>query len=260
MTKSDYLSNSSKLLLICSCLLFFANAFTVLVGGDTTLFAYSEKISTYCFYIVAVLGFLAFNGEGIAYKRSKEKKSRNKTRILKLLLIAAFLVRFIKAPVEDFALSFSAEAASGIVSRMLLGVFNTVASYGFLLTAVALWYIFRDGGVGKLMPFEAVAFIFGLVYNIYKSFNYMVTKYELYSLGSAFVKAFSNSEILRALCLVQFAADIVMFVFVFKHYDKNAIIEQEKKAAVMKKMVTARKIYNTDCVGIDTLEDSFFLK
>ncbi len=260
MTKSDYLSNSSKLLLFCSCLLFFANGLSAVAGVDVTLLAFSEKISTYCFYLVLVLGFLAFNGEGVAYKHSKEPKSRRKTRILKLLLVSAFLIRFIKTPVENFALSFSVESATGVVSRLLLGAFNTVASYGFLLTVVALWYIFRDGGINKLMVFEATAFIFGLVYNIYKAFNYSVTKYALYSLGEAFVKAFSDNGILRTLCLIQFAADIVMFAVVLKYYDKTAIVEQEQKTAVMKRMVTARKIYNTDCVGIDSLEDSFFLK
>lgn len=260
MTKSDYLSNSAKLLLISSCLLFLANAFVAVADVSEALFTYSEQFSTFCFYAVLIMGFLAFNGEGIAYKHSKEPRKRTKTRILKILLIAAFLIRYVKAPVENVVLSVSAEGALGSLSRLFLGAFNTVASYGFLFTAVAFWYIFRDSGAKKLMPFEAVAFILGLVYNIYKTLNYSVTKYSLYSLGEGFVTAFSNGDILHILCLLQFAADIVMFAVVLKYYDKQAIVEQEQKSKAVKKMVTARKIYNTDRFGLDTLEDDFFLK
>mgnify|MGYP003291298424 CR=1 FL=1 len=259
MTRSDYLSNSSKLLLICSCLLFVANAL-VFAGSYSDNFAhYGESFSTFCFYVVFVLGFLAFNGEGIAYKHSKERRNKKKTVLLKILLLCAFIIRYVKAPIENIVLSVSADGIAGSVLRLLLGVFNTVASYGFLFAMVSLWYIFRDNSLKKLVTFEVVAFVVGLVYNIYKVFNYSVTKYGLVALGDGFIKAFSNESLLYVLCLIEFVLCIIMFVMVLKFYDRQAIVEQEQKAKAVNNMLTARKIYSTDCYGIDTLEDDFFL-
>ena len=259
MTKSDYLSNSAKILLISSALLFVANLLAVMGAYNEVFVIPAEKFSTFCFYAVFLLGFLAFNGEGIAYKHSRESGNKKKTTYLKILVLFVFLVRYIKNPIENLALSLNAESLCGIVTRLLLGVFNTVFSYGFLLTIVSLWYIFRDNGIKKLLPFETCAFAVGLIYNVYKVFNYAVTKYGLTAFGELFVSVFSNKLILNSLCLLQFLLDIFMCLIVMKHYDKKAIKEQEEKSKVNKKMVVAKRIYSTDCYGIDDLEDNFFL-
>lgn len=257
MTKSDYLSNSAKLLLICSSFLFVVNFLAFFGMYSDALSGVSAKLTTACFYVVLVLGFLAFNGEGIAYKHSRQPGHKKKTVALKILLLSAFLIRFIKAPVEAAVLSSEAHSFGGVLGRLFLGVFNTVASYGFLLTVVALWYIFRDSGVKKLLLPECIAFFSGVLYNTYKMLNYSVTKYGLDFFGELFVTAFGNGKVLNALCLVHFLCDIVMFALVLKAYNLRAITEQKEKALITKKMVTTRKIYSTDCFGLDTLEDDF---
>ncbi len=260
MTKSDYLANSSKLLLICSCFLFVVNSLSFIGMFSDVFSSITPKLTTACFYAVLVLGFLAFNGEGIAYKHSRQRNYKKKTVILKAILLSAFLIRFIKTPVEGFALGVDAGSISGAIARFGLGVFNTVASYGFLLTVVALWYIFRDGTNKKLFVPQLFAFVSGLSYNAFKIFNYSVTKYDFTYFGEVFNKAFSNPLVLNVLCLVHFFCDIVMFAVVLKYYDAKAITEQNEKMAITKRMVTSRKIYSTDCFGLDTLEDDFFLE
>ena len=75
----------------------------------------AEKFSTFCFYAVFLLGFLAFNGEGIAYKHSRESSNKKKTTYLKILVLFVFLVRYIKTPIENLSLSLNAESFGGIV-------------------------------------------------------------------------------------------------------------------------------------------------
>ncbi len=260
MTKSEYLSNSAKLLLICSALLFAANALGVVSSFNDTLLNISGKIVNISFYAVLILGFLAFNGEGIAYKHTRETKRKKKTFYLKLLLLSAFLIRFIKTPVKNFVESIDVESVGGILSRFFLSALNTVASYGFLLMIVAVWYIFRDSKKKKLLLFEGLAFLSGFLYNTFKLFNYFVSEYEIHIFGEFFVNFFSETMVQNILCLVTFAINIVMFAIVMNHYGKEAIGEQEAKNAVIKKMMTARKIYSTDCYGLDTFEDDFFLE
>lgn len=260
MTKSDYLSNSAKILLIISGLLFVANGLSVAGMYNDIFVSPAQKFSDFCFYVVFVLGFLAFNGEGIAYKHSRQTDKKKKTTCLKVLVLFAFLVRYIKTPIENLALSVGIESTAGVFTRLFMSVFNTVSSYGFLLMVVSFWYVVRDNGIKKLLPFEASAFFVGLVYNVYKIFNYAVTKYGLNISGELFVTVFSNKAILNALCLLQFAFDIFMFLVVMKFYDKKALSEQAEKAKINKKMVNAKKIYSTDGFGIDYAEDNLFLQ
>ena len=77
---------------------------------------------------------------------------------------------------------------------------STVGSYGFLLVAVSLWYIFRDGKRKELLPIEITAFVFGIIYNLYKLFNYAVARYGVDVLGDLFIRFFSNNAALKVLC------------------------------------------------------------
>ncbi len=260
MTRSDYLGNASKLLLICSCFLFAVNSLSFFGMYVDVFSGISSKLTTACFYVVLLLGFLAFNGEGIAYKHSRQRNHKKKTVVLKIILLSAFFIRFVKTPVQSLALGVNAESVGGALARLGLGMLNTVASYGFLLTCVALWYIFRDMGNKKLFVPQVLAFLSGLVYNAYRIFNYSITKFEFTYFGDVFTEAFGNGVVLNILCLVHFMADIIMFAVVLKFYNAQAIIEQNEKTAITKKMVTSRKIYSTDCFGLDTLEDDFFLE
>lgn len=257
MTKSEYLSNSAKILTVCSVLLFVANA--LVYSGNLSQIASSIglKLSNIAFYVVLIAGFLAFNGEGIAYKRSRDLKGKKKTNILKFFLVFAFLVRYIKKPVEYVGLLLSADSISGTFSRIGLGAFNTVASYGFLFTVVALFYMLRDSGNKKLFYVEAAAFLVGIVNNLYKLFNYSVTKYGLTYLGDFFISVFSNETVLHILSLAQFALDILMCVLVMKVYNKFVSDEHARQENGRKNLKFSRKIYNTECVGIDTMEDDY---
>ena len=99
-----------------------------------------------------------------------------------------------------------------------------------------------------------------MLYNAYKVLDYSVTKYDFTYFGDVFNQVFSNPVVLNALCLVHFLADIIMFAVVLKHYDQMAIPEQTEKTEITRRMVTSRKIYTTDCFGLDTFEDDFFLE
>ena len=43
------------------------------------------------------------------------------------------------------------------------------------------------------------------------------------------------------------------------YYNKKVASEQEEHTKAQKALYSARSIYNTDCVGIDTLEDDWLL-
>lgn len=260
MTKSDYLSNSAKLLLVCSGLLFAVNSLVFFGMYSSALENVSSKLTNISFYVILALGFLAFNGEGIAYKHSRQRKYKKKTTLLKILLLSAFFIRFIKTPVWSWISGFDAESLGGALLRLGYGALNTVASYGFLLMIVALWYIFRDLKFKKLFIPQLLAFFSGVVYNSYRVFNYSVTKYGFTYFGNLFTSVFSNTVVLNVLCLVHFMFDIIMFALVLKHYNATAIDEQKEKTVITQKMVTSRKIYSTDCFGLDTAEDDFFLE
>ena len=259
LTKSDYLSNSAKLLLISSVLLLLANTLSVVGAYNPAFSEIAGKISTFSFYIVFFLSFFAFNGEGIAYKHARETEKKKKTTQFKSLVLFAFLVRYVKSFIENYVLSLESSSALGVTGRLFMSILNTVSSYGFLLTMVALWYVVRDGNYKKLLPFEALAFISGLLYNSYKLFNYVVVKYELDIFGELFSSFFSQKTVLDTLCLLHFGLDIVMCITAVIFYDKKAIEEQVEKEKVKKNTITARKIYSTDCCGIDTLEDVVFM-
>ena len=258
MTRSDYLSNSAKLLMICSAFLFSVNLLSLVGLYVDTLATLVLKLTNICFYGMLVLGFLAFNGEGIAYKHARQLKHKRVTGFLKLLLLSAFFIRFIKTPVEGALLSTDAETLLGGFSRLFLGVFNNVSSYSFLLTVVALWCVFRDGINKRLVGFEALALVSGVAYNGFKIFNHAITKFDFNYFSEGIAQLFTNELILNTLCLVHFMADIIMFALILKHYNAKAIIEQNEKTAIVRKMISSRKIYKTDCFGLDTMEDDYF--
>lgn len=257
MTKSEYLSNSAKLLAVSSALLLAANFLTSFGGGSVALAQTGQKLSNVSFYVVMVLGFLAFNGEGIAYKRSREYKSKRFTTVLKLFLVYAFAFRFFKNPVEGALITQGASDFTGFMASVFCSLLNTVASYGFLLTLVSLRYVFRDISFKKLFSAEAVSFLVGVVYNAYKLFNYVVVKYDFKGMGEGVSSLFSNDTVLHSLCILQYLANFIMFILVMRHYSVMAVTEQETRKKSQKKLVPAQSIYKSECVGIDTLDDDF---
>lgn len=259
MTKSDYLSNSSKLLLICSCLLFVNSALTIISGFVEGAKGFAGTFTSICFYGVLIMGFLAFNGEGISYKHTKSTGKRKATIVLKILLVSVFLFRYIKTPVTAFLLGFDAQTATGVISRLFMSFLNTVASYGFLMTVIAMWFILRDKNVKKIIPFAFCSLFSGLVYNGFKFINYAIVKYGVTVSDNVFSNVFTNEMNVNILALVQFGFNIIMCIAALRYYESLVPDEHEENEKNVKKMVTARNIYSTDCVGIDSLEDDFFI-
>ena len=258
MTKSDYLSNSSKLLLICSCLLFANTALTILSVFFEGMKNFASAFTTLCFYGVLVMGFLAFNGEGIAYKHTKASGKRKVTSVLKFILVGVFLFRYIKTPVSNFLLGFSAETTLGVICRLVMSFLNTVASYGFLMAVVAFWFIFREKNSKKVFVLSVFSAVSGLLYNGFKFVNYSIVKYGVGAEGVVSA-IFENEMTLNILALIQFGFNIIMCLVAFMYFESFVLDEHEEQEKNTKKMLTARNIYTTDCVGIDTLEDDYFL-
>lgn len=259
MAKSSYLSNSAKLLIAVSALLFIANTLLTL-GSFTGIQNFTDlgsSLSNTALYIVLIIGFIAFNGEGVGHKRYKDRKSKKVTSYFKLYLCICFFMNFIKGAFDMVAMSL--EGAGRTIACMIMSVVSTVSTYGFLLCVVSLWYILRDTSHKKLLPLEATAFLFGLIYNVYKLFNYAVVKYEINLLGSIFSKLFSDNEILKVLCLVQLLFNVIMFVQVSVYYGKLGDKEAEISEKNIKALPKSPDVYKDEGFGIDTLEDDFLL-
>lgn len=257
MSKSGYISNSAKLMSVVAVLLFAANA---LIAADSfdifgNLSQWGTSLTGFTLYAVLIIGFIAFNGEGVGHKRYRDRKSKKVTDRLKLHLFFCFFLNFFKRVMEISVMQ--SEGARGIFLRFLMSAVSTVGSYGFLLVAVSLWYIFRDGKSKELLPIEITAFVFGIIYNLYKLFNYAVARYGVDVLGDLFIRFFSNNAVLKVLCLLQLLFDILMFVRVCIYYGKIGDAEQKTLDSNIRELPKARNIYKDEGYGIDTLEDDF---
>lgn len=258
MVKSDYFSNSAKILAVLSALLLAANVF-VIIGDNTTqsVASYATMFSNLMLYLGLILGYIAFNGEGIGHRNARNRKNKKVTLFLKVILIYAFAQRYFKGTLENIAVSFPVNSVSGTFSRVIMGIISTVGSYGFVMAAVSFWYIIRDGEHKKLLIFEVPAFCAALFYNVFKMFNYTVVKYNATLFGDMFVNLFSNTRIMQVLCILQFAFDVIMFIAVAFFYSKTAIIENDENEKNNRKLARARSVYEPDGFGIDYFEDKY---
>ena len=171
MAKSSYLSNSAKLLIVVCAVLLVANSLLTIgsFANNNSLTDLGSSISNKALYIVLVIAFIAFNGEGVCHKRNRDRKSKKITSYFKWHLFLCFFMNFIKGAFDMFAMSLTGSART--IVGFIMSFVSTVSTYGFLLCAVSLWYIFRDNSHKKLLSLEALAFSFGLIYNVYKLFN-----------------------------------------------------------------------------------------
>lgn len=259
MAKSSYMGNSAKLLCIVSALLFAANGLIALgsFSGVQKLSSLGSGLSSLALYVVLILGYIAFNGEGVGHKRFRDRKSQKVTGFFKLNLFFCFLLNFIKSALEITAMSLSGVGRT--VACLFMSVVSTFGSYGFVLCGVSLWYILRDNNHKKLLPLQVGAFIFGVLYNVYKLVNYAVVKYDITIFGSMFNELFSNNTALKALCLLQLAFDIAMFIQVAAFYGKLGDKEQKVLDDNTRELPRARNVYKDEGYGIDTLEDDFLI-
>ncbi len=268
MTRSEYMANSAKLLLICSLLLLVANVFSMFGAPGTQMADIGGKLSTISFYVVFFFSFIAFNGEGIGHKRKRSFRRKKATTFLKIAVLFPFVYRFVKVYVIKFFLSHAESGLEG-GEHIILAVLNTLASYSMVLTVVSLWYMYRDSRTMGLFLVEALSFLSGLCYSVYKVFYYSVNYivdyiknynpfgYDINRLIELLESPFANSDIFHIFCIVQYSANIVMFFVASIHYGKVVAVEKEEYQQAQKLLVPTLDIYNTDCVGIDTLDDDF---
>lgn len=259
MTRAEYLSNSAKLFCFNGIILFVANAFIFAGNFNADLGAYGNKLSGYTFYIIAVLSFLALNGESVGYKRHRDFTNRNRTRALKLLLVFIFLMRFVKKPVELVIQSIFYDSALSAVGKLLSGAVNTVATYSFLFTLISLLYIVRDKSDKVLVVFESVAFGCGTFYALYRTLFYAVTKYGLTISASDIAHLFSDESMMYAFSLLAYLVFVIMCLAVMRSYNARVLYEQDEKIKEKKKLLVASQIYNSSHMGLDTLEDDYLL-
>lgn len=268
MTRSEYMSNSAKILLFCSLLLLVANILTVFGAPGTQIADIGSKLSTISFYGVFFLSFIAFNGEGIGHKRKRDFKRKKVTTFLKIAALFPFLYRYVKAYVIKFVLS-NAEVGLEKGENVILAVINTVASYSLMLTLVSIWYMYRDSQTKGLFLVEVLSFLSGLCYSIYKVFYYSVTYivdyikgynpfgYDIDRLIKLLETPFANTDTFHLLCIIQYSANILMFLVASIHYGKIANSERVEHQQAQKRLTPTIDIYNTDCVGIDSFDDDF---
>lgn len=259
MAKSSYLSNSAKLLIVVCAILLVANALLTIgsFAGNQSFIDLGSNLSNKALYIVLVIGFIAFNGEGVCHKRYRDRKSKKVTSYFKLHLFICFLMNFIKGAFDMYAMSLTGTART--IACFAMSVVSTVITYGFLLCVVSIWYIFRDSSHKKLLPLEALSFFFGLIYNVYKLFNYAVVKYEINLLGSMFSELFGSNDVLRILNLLHLIFNILMLIQVAVYYGKLGEKEQDEIERNAKVLAPARNVYKNEGFGIDTLDDVFLL-
>lgn len=268
MTKSEYFANSAKLLLVCSLLLLVSNCLSIFGADGSRMAEISSKLSDISFYVVFFLSFIAFNGEGIGHKRKRDFKRKKVTTFLKIAVLFPFVYRFVKAYVIDFILS-NADAGLPHGEHIILGTINMFATYGWLLTVVSVWYLYRDSSTKGLFLLEAVSFLVGMAYSIFKVFSYAIeyvvryiteyntTGYEISRLMSLLEGPFGKTDTLNALCIAQYSINVIVFLVASIHYNKIASTEKEEYQLSQKKLEPLLSIYNTDCVGIDTLDDDY---
>ncbi len=259
MAKSSYLSNSAKLFSIVASLLFAANALSA-IGSflrNETLVQLGVGLSSLSLYVVLVLGYVALNGEGVAHKRYRDRKSKRITGFFKFNLFFCFVLNFIKGGLVATAYTFS--GTGRIVAFVILSVISTVGSYGFVLCGVSFWYILRDKTYKKLLPVEIIAFAFGVAYNLFKLGNYAFIKYRIPVPPNTFTHIFADNDISKLLCLLQFGFDIIMFAVVCIYFGKMGEKEQNVLDNNVKELPRARNVYKEEGFGIDTLEDDFLI-
>ena len=105
-----------------------------------------------------------------------------------------------------------------------------------------------------------IAVAFGVLYNVFKVFNFTVTIYDLKIFGEGLTKLFSNQTVSSILCVACCIVFIIAFVLVSKQYDKLSLKEEEERKKLLSLRKTTKDIYKEDGYGIDSAEDDFLLK
>ena len=259
MTKSNYLSSAAKYFAVVSALILLPNLFLIL-GSSEQLASLTGKITSFSFYLIIAVTYVALNGEGIAYRKNNLPQNLRSIVSLKRYLLFSVLVNFSKNFIERKALNFTGNDWVKMLLQLSSSILFSVASFSFMVTVVWLWYIKRDKELSQLFKFEVIAVAFGVLYNVFKVFNFTVTIYDLKIFGEGLTKLFSNQTVSSILCVACCIVFIIAFVLVSKQYDKLSLKEDEERKKLLSLRKTTKDIYKEDGYGIDSAEDDFLLK
>ncbi len=258
MTKSNYLSSAAKYLAIVSALILLPNLFSLL-GNSDSIIELAGKITKFSFYLVIALTYIALNGEGIAYRKNNMIEKLKSVVVLKRYLFFSVVVNFAKNYIERKVFTFSGNSVVKLFLQFSSSFLFSVTSFSFVVVVVLVWYLKRDKGISKIFNLEAFAIEFGVIYNVFKIFNYTVESYGLKIYGEALTAIFANSMITSILCVNCCVIFIASFIIISKYYNSLSLKEEEERRNLLALRKTTVDIFKEEGYGIDSVEDDFIL-
>lgn len=261
MTKSSYLSSASKYFAIVSGLILLPNLFSLLgnVFVAEQIISLTSKATSFSFYLIIVLSYIALNGEGIAYRKNNLTENLKRIVYLKRYLLFSVVINFSKNFIERKVLSFSGNEAFSLILKLSTSLLFSAASFSFLVAVVLIWYFKRDKKIEKLAVIEIPSIAVGFVYNIFKALNYSVSVYGVSVYGKSLSSFFSRSTIEDVLCVICCVVFIVAFIVISKKYDAFFADEEAERKRLLSLRKSTKDIYKEEGYGIDTVEDDFIL-
>ena len=256
MLKYRFLKNSAKVLYISTAILFLSNAILLLslVAPDYVVkIGFLSKLPDLSVYIFTFLAFLALNDEKAAHRKIKDIKSQKKVRILKGFLIFIFVVNFFKVSIQNVFINLD-----NTLADVILNIFLVVMSFSFFMLILSCWYFYRDKNEGKVKFIILASILVSAIYAVYKFVVYQFAVFPVSSLNE-------NTELVKSqvvqysFCLVQYAVNITMLVFINKHYEKKEFESEEAEKNIPKQerpQVVAIEL--EDSFGIDNIDDYNF--
>ncbi len=258
MTKSNYLSSAAKYFAVVSALILLPNLFSM-AGSSEQVAELTRKITSFSFYLIIALTYVALNGEGIAYRKNNMIENLKSIVYLKRYLLFSVIVNVAKSYLERKAVSFSDNNVVKVFLQFSSSVLFSVASFSFVVTVVLIWYLKRDKDIQNLFKFELIAIILGVLYNVFKILNYTVDSYGLKIYGEALTNLFSNQMIINILCVVCCIIFIVSFIVISRSYNLLSLKEEDERKKTLALRKTTKDICKSEGYGIDSVEDDFFL-
>ncbi len=218
MLKYRFLKNSAKVLYISTAILFLSNLILLLglVSPEyVEKIGFLSKLPDLSVYIFTFFSYLALNDEKAAHRKVKDINSQKKVRFLKGFLIFIFVANFLKTIIQNALINLNNTFAV-VVSN----IFLVATSFSFFMLVLSCWYFYRDKNEGKVKFIIFVSILVSAIYAVYKFVVYQFAVFPVSSFNE-------NTELLKsqvvqyAFCLVQYAVNITMLVFINKHYEKK---------------------------------------
>lgn len=256
MTKSSYLSSAAKYLAIVSALILLPNLFSML-GSFEKIAELTGRVTTFSFYLIIVLIYVALNGEGIAYRKNRLTEKLRATVYLKRYLLFSVIINFAKNYLERKVFTYSGSNVIKVLFELSSGALFSVASFSFVVTVVLIWYLRRDKDIEGLAKFEMIAIISGVIYNLFKALSFPIESYATKIYGEALTRVLSFQIIGDIFCILCCVVFIIAFVVISKKYASLYEKEEEERKSLLALRKTTKDIYKTEGYGMDCAEDDF---